>query len=258
MTLPIIEPAETALFLDFDGTLVEIAPDPGAVVLVPAARHALESLTRALGGAVAILSGRELADLDRHLAPLRPAAAGGHGAERRRAGDAATETAPVPAVPPAILAELGEFALAHGLLLERKPAGASLHFRARPELEREARALADRLAGQTDGFRVIHGKMVAEIAPAARHKGAALEAFLAEPPFAGRRPIAVGDDRTDEDAFEAAIAAGGAAIKIGPGETAATHRLPDTAACVAWLAEAARRLGTPQGRRAPTAGPDAR
>lgn len=239
--LPQIRAHETALFLDFDGTLVEIAPRPEDVLLAPGTRDALARLSRALGGAVALVSGRALADLDRHLAPLVLPAAGAHGAERRDArGSFHMAEEAVEGLGP-VIAALEAFAAQEGLLVERKPGGISLHYRDRPEMAEDVRGLVDDIAGGSAALRVIHGKMVAEVAAAQCDKGRALSSFLAEPPFAGRLPLAIGDDTTDEDLFAAALAAGGTAIKIGTGSSVAPHRMASTGAFLEWLgAEAAR------------------
>jgi trehalose 6-phosphate phosphatase len=224
-----------ALFLDLDGTLAPIAARPGDAAVARETRAALARLAPRMGGALAILSGRPLAEIDRMLAPLTLPAAGSHGAERR---DAAGRLAGGGAGAPALAAaaeRIGAFATPEGLLVERKAGAVTLHYRGREELAARARASIDAAAADAPELRAIHGHLVSEVALPGAHKGRALAAFMEEPPFAGRAPVAVGDDTTDEDAFAAAQAMGGTGVRIGPGETVARARLPDIGAFLAWL-----------------------
>jgi trehalose 6-phosphate phosphatase len=148
------------------------------------------------------------------------------------------------AVPPDLAearAEIAAFAEGKdGLLVEEKPAGLALHFRLAPEREGEALALVEAIASRT-GLEVQRGKMVAELRPPGADKGDALAALMREPPFAGARPLFVGDDLTDERGFEAAARLGGGGVLVGaPRATAALWRLPDVAAVAAWLGAADR------------------
>lgn len=233
--LPTIDMASAALFLDFDGTLAPIEPRPDMVRLPEGVRDTLQRLRDAVDGALAVISGRDLSDLDRMLAPMTLPAAGSHGLVRR---DAAGRLDEAPIATPALLAacrQLLAFADEHGLLLEPKRGGASLHYRSDPSLAASCLALADEIEAAHGGLRVIRGHMVIEIANRGRDKGHALTAFMTEAPFRGRLPIAVGDDTTDEDAFAAAQRLGGFGIRIGPGATQAAHRLPDIGAFHDWL-----------------------
>jgi trehalose 6-phosphate phosphatase len=222
-----------ALFLDFDGTLAELGPDPDAIALAPELPPALARLALRLGGAVAILSGRDLRDLARRT-PATVWRAGGHGLELLPPG------APPPAAPPplpeTVLAPLRAAAALPGVRLELKGPVAALHFRAAPEREPACLDAARAAAGAAPGLVHQQGKMVVEVKPAGAHKGEALRRLAAAPPFAGRRPLMLGDDATDEDAFAAARDLGGLAVKVGPGPTAAGLRTPDPAAVRAWLA----------------------
>jgi len=248
-------PAEAALFLDVDGTLLELAPRP-ELVRVPAELPALLArLSRQRAGALALISGRPLAQLDRLFRPWRGAASGLHGGEWRhadgtveRAGAGEADRAAAAALD-AIRPALGELQRDDGrLLLEDKGGTVALHYRAAPEREAEIRAAAEQLrrrAGQS--LRVIAGKMVVEFQPAHRDKGAAVSAFLQEAPFQGRLPVFLGDDVTDEDAFAEVNRRGGHSVRIGePAETAARYRLPSVSAALDWLG--GRRGGNPQGR----------
>ncbi len=244
MSLPeLTDPRTVAFFLDFDGTLVELAERPDAIQLAERTRDVLARLVDATGGAVAIITGREIADLDRFLAPLRLAAAGIHGLTRRsRAGE--NSGAPLDAhflrqaeqiLAPLVLAE-------PGLLLERKSIAVALHYRARPELESAARAVMERLAAACPGIQIKRGKMVFEAKPGGADKGTAVLDFMKEAPFAGRKPFFAGDDTTDEDAFAIVNALDGITIKIGPGATAARYAANNTAAFLEWLHTTAANL----------------
>ncbi|PSJ39578.1 trehalose-phosphatase [Allosphingosinicella deserti] len=224
-----------ALFLDFDGTLVELAETPDAISVPDHLHSLLDRLGRALSGSLAIISGRAISDLERHLGPLPIAVSGSHGLELRTAEG---QMGPVPA--PATLAvardEIRQFAAdAPGVIVEDKPASVALHYRGAPDREADAVALAGGLAART-GLTVQAGKMVVELRPAGADKGDALRRLMAEPAFANKRPVFVGDDLTDEHAFVAAKEMGGAGILVGPSrETAAAWRLDDVAAVAAWL-----------------------
>lgn len=235
--LPRFEGA-AACFFDFDGTLVELAAHPDAVQVDDALRAALSRLARRLDGSVAIVSGRRVSDIDRLLAPVQLPVAGVHGAERRR-GDGEWVRAPLPPLE-AAAAHLRAWCARHpGAWLEEKPGALALHFRGADGLEAPARTAIDealaRVAGEA--LALIAGKKLYEIRSAHVDKGGAVRAFLAEPPFLGRRPWFFGDDVTDEDAFVAVRAVGGVTVKVGDGATAAEHRLRGPADLHAWLRE---------------------
>lgn len=239
---PRLAPDSDALFLDVDGTLLQIAPHPDAVRVPPGLLPQLDRLAARTGGALALVSGRSIDDLDRLFAPLRLPCAGVHGLERRTAAavvhrqDAAALLAPLR--PPLVA-----FVRAHdGLLLEDKGQSLALHFRNAPDRACDAEALLRRLIADNGGaLNLKGGKMVWEAVPASADKGTAIAAFMQEPPFAGRRPVFVGDDMTDEDGFAVVNAMGGVSIRVGRREvpTAARHRLRDEAAVFDWLRGAA-------------------
>jgi trehalose 6-phosphate phosphatase len=228
-----------ALFLDFDGTLVELAESPAAIMVGPGVPSLLSRLDAALSGRLAVVSGRALADLESHLDCTGLAVSGSHGLELRL-----RDGARIPLAAPGRLAEAGEaiesFAAERpGLLVEAKPFGTAVHYRAAPELGGEVESFLSGLAARL-GLAVQHGKMVVELRPHGADKGDALRAFMAEPPFTGARPLFVGDDLTDEAAFAAAAALGGGGILVGPPRpTAARWRLAGVPETIAWLGEAA-------------------
>ncbi len=231
-----------ALFLDFDGSIVEIAPTPGAVEVPETLPPLLRGLRGALGGAVAIVTGRPIAGIDSFLGDAVPAVAGLHGLERRGA-DGAIVRPPLPgdALRRAV-ARLEAFAAAHpGVLVEDKTRSVALHYRLAPEAEAACRdamqaALADGLAG----WAVAEGKRVFEIRPEGVTKGTAIAAFMAEAPFRGRVPVFCGDDITDEDGFAAVDALGGIGIRVGEGApTRAAFEVATVGELLGWLARVA-------------------
>lgn len=223
-----------ALYLDFDGTLTDIAPRPDAVAVAQTLPPLLEALRARLDGGVAVITGRRLDDVDTWLAPLRLAGAGLHGAELRSRPDADSREHREPAI--ALLAQTLQrrFADDSRVVIENKGASLALHFRAAPERAQECASALERLA-TTHGLKIIHGKMVLEVCPSGIDKGAALRALAAHPPFRRRRPVFVGDDITDEAGFAAAHADGGHGVKVGAGVSVARHRCPDVDAVHAWL-----------------------
>lgn len=237
-------PPETALFLDLDGTLLEVADTPSAVAVDDALRGRLMALARRLDGAVALVSGRAIAELDRLFAPLVLPAAGQHGLEWRD-GSGSLQCHPSPALAPALLSELQAFVSTHpGTLLESKGASFALHFRGRPEAGRAIATLMANTAGVAGpGWEVLQGKMVAEVRPAGLHKGDGIRRLLADPPFAGRQPVFVGDDWTDEDGFVAVNALGGMSVAVAVDrETYAQYRLESVADVHHWLDRSAAAL----------------
>jgi trehalose 6-phosphate phosphatase len=222
---------QLAIFTDFDGTLVELAETPDAIEVADTLLEELRHAMRELDSAFAVLTGREIADIDKYLAPLHLPVAGAHGTQRRRADgvleaiDPATirgAEAIAQSVQPLILAN-------PGLLLEKKEGAVALHYRQAPELEAAVRSAMEEAVRDTAGFGLVPGKMVLEARPLGVSKGEALRAFMREEPFIGRTPIFIGDDVTDEDGFIAAQDLGGVGIKLGDGETAARMRIPNVA-----------------------------
>jgi trehalose 6-phosphate phosphatase len=236
-SLPIsdLHPARIAIFLDFDGTLAPIVEHPDAVSVPGSTHNALSQLAEQTG-ALAIVTGRSIADIDRFLAPLVLPVAGVHGLERRSA-DGTIHGSPINQH---ALAEVSErlrnfVALHSGLLLEPKRGSIALHFRKRPDL---TEACAIEVAEATAPFpdlSILPGKMVLEIKAGSASKANAITAFMAEEPFIGRQPLFVGDDVTDERAFPVVEQMHGITVKIGDTETTAAFRCEGPSAFTKWL-----------------------
>lgn len=238
-----------AFYLDVDGTLLDHADHPQAVRVGPALLRLLEDLLGASGGSVALISGRAVADIDSLFAPLVFPAAGQHGTELRSASGALRHHTPPIEHLGRAAADIVRLVAAHaGLVFENKGMTLALHYRSAPQLRgvanREMRRIAAALGEE---FELQEGKFVCEIKPSGKDKGTAILELMAEPPFAGRVPVFVGDDLTDEYGFAAVNGAGGHSVKVGPGATRAHWRLADAAAVLGWLGGYAARFG---GRRA--------
>ncbi len=244
MTLLAAPPADlldenAALFLDFDGTLVELAETPDGITVAETLPALLRALSERLGGRLAIVSGRAIGNLQSHVDCAGIAVSGSHGVELRWADGSAV---PMPAVDLThVRAAVERFAGdVPGLVVEEKPAGIAIHYRQAPEEAEHVERFMSDLAKQA-GMTLQHGKLVAELRPTGADKGVAVRAFMAEAPFRGARPIFIGDDVTDEHGFEAVAALGGAGILVGPQrDTAALYQLEDVAHVAAWLEGAAR------------------
>lgn len=226
-----------AIFTDFDGTLVEIAETPESVDVPADLAEQLDRVSHELGHAFAVITGREISDIDRFLSPLQLPVAGAHGSQRRRADGTMNQLDDTMI---AAAHEIGQaiepLVLAHpDLMIEPKEGAVALHFRQAPELADACRIALEEALIDHPEFTLVPGKMVLEARPTAFDKGAALRAFMQEEPFAGRVPIFIGDDVTDEDAFRAAQDLGGVGIKLGPGSTSARMRIANVASVHALL-----------------------
>lgn len=219
----------SALFFDFDGTLVDLAPQPDAVVVPPQLAETLEALADYLGGAVAVISGRPIEQIDQFFSPLRLPVAGVHGAERRSADGALSllNTHSLEHVHQAAEALAG---LHPALHVEHKRGSIALHYRQAPALEEVCHAVMRAAVADSPGLTLLPGKMVFEAKPGNASKGQAIEAFMQEAPFANRTPVFVGDDFTDEVGFCTVQNRGGLGVKVGAGTSAAWHRLDSPAA----------------------------
>lgn len=224
--------ADWAFFLDVDGTLLELASRPDEVVVRPGLPEILQRLSRVTGGAVALISGRPITDLDRLFAPLRLAAAGLHGIERRDHGGAMHYHHQLDGKLDRTRELLARLAARHeGLLFEDKQFSVAIHYRQAPDKEPLIRSFLEKHMPEIEkDFHLQKGKMVYEIKPSGRDKGMAIEEFMQEAPFRSRTPVFIGDDVTDEDGFATVNRMHGHSIKVGDGGTAATWLLPDTTA----------------------------
>ncbi|MBV9827458.1 MAG: trehalose-phosphatase [Alphaproteobacteria bacterium] len=244
--LPLLN-CNTALFLDVDGTLIEIAPRPEAVRVPSGLGALLARLTRHCNGALAVVSGRPLTQIDRLLTPWAGAAAGLHGQERRRAdGVRPTDVTAADRAAAQLLTELRPTleAIARalpGVWIEDKGGTLALHCRAVPEKADELAARLQPLLADQQVLRLIAGKMVYELQPRHHGKGAAIAAFLSESPFCGRTPVFVGDDTTDEDGFVEVNRRAGTSVRVGAADasTAAAFTLPSVDAVLQWLQRSA-------------------
>lgn len=234
--------ANASLFLDFDGTLVELASTPDGVRVEEQLKSVLRCLQDKLSGRLALLSGRALADVRGYLHPLQIAAGGSHGLELAHASEADVNLEPPSGLAGAI-EQLNRLASEQpGVIVETKPGGVAVHYRQAPAAEALCHAAATRIAAEI-GMAVQRGKMVVELKHPGADKGQALKRFMAVAPFAGTTPVFIGDDLTDEDGFASAHELGGAGILVGVERpTHALYRLDDVASVRQWLAAASEQL----------------
>ena len=233
--LPQLEP-DMALFLDFDGTLAELAPRPEDVQVSDTVIASLTRLQTSLSGAVAVISGRPIEQIDDFLAPLHLPAAGLHGLEHRfTVGTDVVRDAPSPDIRALKGLLKASPLLDKGVLIEDKGPAVAVHFRAVPELEDDVVSFMQEALEPLQALHLVHGKMVVEAKPYTSDKGFAVRSFLERAPFEGRRPVFIGDDVTDEDGIAAAQDLGGLGIKVGEGDSRALYRLENVAAVHKWL-----------------------
>ncbi len=228
-----LDPARDALFLDFDGTLAPLQDDPDTVWLPTDGGATLQSLSRALHGALAVVSGRDIRDLDRRI-PGALWRAGGHGCDICAPGRHPSAWQP-PAPDALYHAAYALAAETPGVRLESKGPILAIHYRSN---DAAGPALAEALAAMIadhPAYVIQAGKCVLELKPAGASKARAVERLMAMPAFSGRRPVMMGDDATDEDGMRAAIGLGGRAIKVGSGSSVATGRLDGPAQVWTWL-----------------------
>lgn len=240
LTAPPVLPGKYAYFFDLDGTLAGIQPHPDDVVVPDTVLEHLQQLSRLNEGALALISGRSMAELDVLASPYHFPLAGVHGAERRDIHDQLH----VVSLPDALIQTLqrqlaSALEALPGTELESKGMAFALHYRQAPHHEAAIFAIARNVAEAHPRLALQPGKCVVEIKPEGINKGAAIAAFMAETPFKGRTPVFFGDDLTDEAGFAVVNKAGGMSVKVGPGETIANWRLESVASVWQWITDVA-------------------
>jgi len=236
-----VPPNQLALFLDIDGTLAPITPRPEFTQVPVGTRRTLQALREA-GVEIAALSGRPLVQVRRLLLPVNIPAGGSHGAQLGPvAGRSLRFTG---SLPPELVTYLQKgIRDLPGVWLERKPAALAIHWRQAPDYRQSIEDLARNALCLAPGWQLVRGHCVHELRPSGRNKGVALRWLMRQPEFRGRWPLAIGDDRTDEDAFSAALKLGGSAIRIGAApDTLAPWQLPDVPALAGWLRGQLKRI----------------
>jgi trehalose 6-phosphate phosphatase len=239
------------LFLDVDGTLLDIASTPDTVTVPRGLIGNLERVRLGLGGALALITGRSIADVDRLFLPLRPVVAGQHGAEMRNCASAAithlSDAAPPPQWRERIDSLAGQYP---GVLIENKGLTIAVHYRNAPAASSAIETLLNQFLAQDSRFVLQAGKFVAELRPRGVSKASALIELMGMDPFRGRSPVMIGDDLTDEDAFRAAISLGGMGFRVGPGLDAEAIDFAEPSAVRHWLEASAEAL-TPRATAPP-------
>jgi trehalose 6-phosphate phosphatase len=224
---------DTALLLDLDGTLLDIAPTPDAVIVPDGLRDTLLTLKRHLAGALAVITGRAIAEIDRLLEGVPHAVGGEHGGAVRIGPGEAEERPELKAPPQTWLEHAARLEAAHpGVMLERKPRGFGLHYRLVPEAGPAIHAALSGLVAGSEDFLLMQGQMLWEVLPRGVDKGTAVTRLMRDPPFLGRIPLFIGDDVTDEDGMRVARAMGGAGLQV-------REWFGDAAGVRAWLSETA-------------------
>jgi trehalose 6-phosphate phosphatase len=232
--------ANTALMLDIDGTLLDMARTPDRVHVPAELTHALERLAAQLHGALAFVSGRSLESIDKLFAPFRPAAIGAHGGEIRNPDGQVTRLAPLGDAVRAIFSGLAEHV--PGLLLEDKRVALALHYRLAPEAAPVLKAAMEKHARlfEAEKVHILHGKSVIEVRPNGVDKGSAVLKLAREKPFAGRAILFGGDDTTDLDVFRILPSLGGRGFSVGRHFPGAEHVFATPRAVRQWLVEMAK------------------
>lgn len=227
-----LNPEQWALFLDIDGTLLDIAKTPDRIVVPPALPQHLEAVAKRLGGALALVTGRSVAFADTLFAPFHFPIAGLHGAERRDATGRLQQVQIPPEFEEMKRSIARQAEVLPGVLVEDKGAAVAVHYRLAPEYRAAVEAIMERHLGEAGpDWALQDGKMVIEIRPGRANKGHAIEAFLEDELFQHRKPFAIGDDVTDESMFKIANELGGQSLRIGAPvtETFAHASLPSPA-----------------------------
>jgi trehalose 6-phosphate phosphatase len=211
-----LDPQKIAILLDIDGTLLDIAPTPHSVHVPSSLRKTLQQLQQLGGGALALVSGRTLADIDLLFAPAQFTTIGGHGAEMRLMYNGTTHHRGATTLDPTLRSRLAEIVkLGNGIILEDKGYSVAIHYRLAPDKERAVYDAVEAIKADLPSLDVLSGKAVVEIKNLCFDKGTAIRDLMQHPPFAGRQPVFVGDDKTDEAAFKVLPEFNGIAISVG-------------------------------------------
>ncbi len=244
---PPLPEAASGWFLDIDGTILELAPTPSAVQVADSLPQMIRRLHEQSGGALALITGRPVSDVDRLFPGLSLPVAGQHGLERRDALGAIHRHPPEDADLPWLAALVkATVARIDGVWVEDKGLSIAVHFRANPAARGAVEgALRAVVVDAGAALMLQPGKCVLEIKPAGRDKGTAIQEFMAERPFLGRRPVFVGDDITDEYGFRVVNELAGITVKVGEGDSCAKWRLDSVNAVHAWLARVLPAPSTP-------------
>jgi len=235
---PSIVLADTALLLDIDGTLIDIAPRPDDVFVPTALRRCLEALYSCTNGALALVSGRQLSDIDRLFAPLKLAAVGGHGAEIRPVPNGPVDASHAYPLDPELIERLAAVASGRdGVLVENKNYSLALHYRLAPEQEDNILQNVERICADwpAETIGILPGKFVVEIKHVGINKGLAISKLMTLPPFAGRTPVFIGDDITDETAISALPEFDGMGFSVGRSIPGAVFKFQNPTDVRAWL-----------------------
>jgi len=242
------DPSACAVFVDFDGTLIDIAPAPDLVHIPSDLVPLLARLSSGLRGALAIVTGRPVSDINRFLHPLRLVTAGVHGAQLRTEMDGEVLLT-VGSMDPDVVSAVSRLSdLASGVVIESKISSIAVHYRLAPSAEPQIEtALKAIVAGSPDHFILCPGRCVIEVMPRRVSKGAAVDTLMALPAFKGRRPIMVGDDVPDEPALAAAVRHGGLGLRVGGEHFKERAFFEGPASVRAWLAAMADRLEAKHG-----------
>jgi trehalose 6-phosphate phosphatase len=237
-TLPIPDFADLAILLDIDGTILDIAPTPETVAVPASLPETLTRLCTLTGGAVALVSGRSLRDLDQLFAPLQLPAVAGHGAEFRPLPGAAPD--PRPELDPALKRKFEALtALGSGITIEDKGYAIALHYRLAPDKEPLLRDAVANLCANEPAVEIMPGKYVLEVKMSGFNKATGVRNLMKRPPFAGRRPIFIGDDITDEYVFKIMPEFGGLAFSVGDAVGGGDRHFEGPGAVRDWLASIA-------------------
>jgi trehalose 6-phosphate phosphatase len=242
-----IDITKTAILLDIDGTLLDLAPTPHDVRVPSTLRRTLERIQEGTSGALALVSGRSLSDIDLIFKPLKLSAIGGHGAEIRLTANGSADRRGAMPLDRALKQRFVDIAaLAPEIITEDKGYSLAIHYRLVPDKRRAIEDAVSAICAQLppDSVEVLPGKSVLEIKKIGFNKGTAIRELMAQPPFAGRRPIFVGDDTTDDTAFAVMPEFNGLAVSVGRMVPGVAKRFETPSDVRRWLERLAKSNGS--------------